>query len=410
MQRLFLSFVTILVFALTLATTTPVRAADQPEQQSFAAWLTVLRDEARDAGISQATLDSALTGLKPIPRVIELDRRQPEFTWTFRKYQENLVNDQRVEKATRKRAENARLLNEIGKKYGIQPRFLVSFWGLETDFGRLAEGYFPTVAALATLAYDGRRGAFFRKQLLAALKIIDQGHITAARMKGSWAGAMGHFQFIPTTFAAYATDYDGDGKIDIWTNPGDAYASAANFLTKSGWKGDERWGREVVLPKDFDFNLASLKIRKSIGAWQRLGVRKVNGEALPMPARSTMKASIVAPAGARGPAFLVYGNFRTIMVWNRSVFYALAVGQLADRMVGQPGFSTLGPKDTRGLSFAESKDLQRLLTELGFDTGGVDGVVGAKSRAAIRKFQRAVGLTPDGYPSQDLIKRVQKGL
>jgi len=328
MRRLFITLAAVFILTASM----PTWAETQAQQQPFAEWLSALRDEARAKGISEATLDAALTGVEPIPRVIELDRRQPEFTWTFRKYMEKLVNDQRIAKGKQKLAENAKLLTEIGDKYGIQPRFLVAFWGLETDFGRLAEGYFSTIAALATLAHDGRRSAFFREQLLTALKIIDQGHISAARMKGSWAGAMGHFQFIPTTFDAYATDYDGDGKIDIWGNQGDAYASAANFLTKSGWKGDEIWGREVVLPQGFDFNLADMKVRKTLAEWQTLGVRKVGGGSLPIPANSDMKASVIAPAGAQGPAFLVYKNYRTIMVWNRSIFYALAVGQLADHL------------------------------------------------------------------------------
>lgn len=389
-----------------------LKAEENTDTQAkpFAEWLVDLRAEALSKGISATTLEATLTGLKQIPRVIELDRRQPEFTWTFRKYMESLVNEQRVAKGKKKLVENAKLLNLIGKKYGIQPRFLVAFWGLETDFGRLAEGYFSTIAALATLAHDGRRSAFFREQLLTALKIIDQGHISPERMKGSWAGAMGHFQFIPTTFDAYATDYDGDGKIDIWGNQGDAYASAANFLTKSGWKADEIWGREVVLPKDFDFNLASMKVRKALADWQALGVRKVGGANLPMPTNSTMTASLVAPAGAQGPAFLVYGNFRTIMVWNRSTFYALGIGQLADRLVGLPQFTTLGPKDGFGLNFEEGRQLQQRLSDMGFDTGGVDGVVGPKSRDAIREFQRAAGLVPDGYPSRELWERVQKGL
>lgn len=398
-MRFAIAFLVVLSFVLS----SPLSA----REQAFDAWLGALRIEAAAKGISTPTLEAALTGLEPIPRVIELDRRQPEFTWTFRKYQEKLVNEQRISTAKKKLVANAKLLNEIGKKYGIHPRFLVAFWGLETDFGRLADGYFPTIAALATLAHDGRRSKFFRQQLLAALKIIDQGHISVERMKGSWAGAMGHFQFIPTTFAAYATDYDGDGKIDIWGNQADAYASAANFLTKSGWKDDEIWGREVVLPDGFDFNLATMKVKKTLAQWQGLGVRKVGGATLP---RADMKASIVAPAGAQGPAFLIYGNFRTIMVWNRSIFYGLAIGQLADRMVGRAKFTTLGPKGGRGLSHTEGKDLQQRLTDMGFDTNGVDGIVGAKSREAIRMFQRAVGLVPDGHPSVELLERIRKGL
>ena len=394
-----------LFFAFVLTFVAPLSV--QAQEVPFATWLSELRAEASAKGISSATLDAALTGLQPIPRVIELDRRQPEFTWTFRDYMTKLVNDQRIAKGRKELAENAKLLNEIGDKYGINPRFLVAFWGLETDFGRLAEGYFPTVAALATLAHDGRRSKFFREQLLAALRIIDQGHITPERMKGSWAGAMGHFQFIPTTFAAYAQDYDGDGKQDIWGNQADAYASAANFLTKTGWKDAETWGREVTLPQGFDFNLASMKVRKPLADWQALGVRRVGGANLPV---ADVKASVVAPSGATGPAFLVYGNFRTIMVWNRSIFYAIAVGHLADRLVKLPGLSTLGPKGSRGLTFDEGQELQRTLTAMGFDTGGVDGVVGPKSREAIRDFQRKAGLTPDGHPSVELLGAGRKGL
>ncbi len=395
------------IFSILIAALITVSVPANAQEQTFETWLVDLRKDAQSKGISAKTLDAALTDLQPIPRVIELDRRQPEFTWTFRKYMEKLVNQARINKGKKKLAENAKLLNEIGNKYGIHPRFLVAFWGLETDYGRLAEGYFPTIAALATLAHDGRRSKFFREQLLTALKIIDQGHISVERMKGSWAGAMGHFQFIPTTFDAYATDYDGDGKIDIWGNQADAYASAANFLTQSGWKDEEIWGREVVLPKGFDFNLASMKVKKSLKDWQELGVRKVGGANLPV---EDMKASIVAPAGAQGPAFVVYKNFRTIMVWNRSIFYALGIGQLADRLVDRPAFTTLGPKGGRGLTHAEGKDLQQRLTDMGFDTGGVDGVVGPKSREAIRHFQRKAGLIPDGYPSLELLEHVQKGL
>ncbi|MBF0248537.1 MAG: lytic murein transglycosylase [Alphaproteobacteria bacterium] len=400
MRILVLTFFAALI---ALRVVSPAHAEEVP----FADWLRDLRKEALTKGISERTVNAALTGVEPIARVIELDRRQPEFTWTFRKYMTTMVNADRVAKGREKLAQNHALLAEVGKKYGIQPQYLVAFWGLETDFGRLAEGYFPTVAALATLAHDGRRSAFFREQLFAALKILDQGHITPERMKGSWAGAMGHFQFIPTTFAAYATDHDGDGKIDIWGNKKDAYASAANFLTRSGWKDDEIWGREVILPRGFDFNLVGMGVKKTLGEWAKLGVRRVEGGNLP---DVDMSASLVAPSGAQGPAFLIYGNFRTIMVWNRSIFYGLAIGQLADRLVGKPAFSTLGPDAERGLSFEEGKEMQERLTALGFDTGGVDGVVGAKSRDAIQEFQRKAGLTPDGYPSVELLERLRKGL
>lgn len=385
----------------------PVVPVQTENAVSFDQWLVELRTEALRKGISAATLDVALTGLEPIPRVVELDRKQPEFTWTFRDYMSKMVNDERIKTGQKKLAENAKLLNVVGKQYGIEPRFLVAFWGLETDFGRFAEGHFPIIAALATLAYDGRRSAFFREQLLAALRIIDQGHISHARLKGSWAGGMGHFQFIPTTFAAYAQDYDGDGKSDILSNQADAYASAANYLTKSGWKNSETWGREVKLPKGFDFNLTGLEVKKTLTEWQALGVRQTDGKNV---SGADIQASVVTPAGASGPAFLVYGNFRTIMIWNRSIFYAIAVGHLADRLAQMPALTTLGSKDSRGLTFIESQELQRRLADLGFYTGEVDGVVGSKSRVAIREFQRAKGLTPDGHPSVETLNAVRKGL
>lgn len=404
-QYLFTS--ALLAFTVVVSSACAQNTTLHQNSQSFDVWLVELKAEAAAKGVSAATLDAALMGVEPIPRVIELDRAQPEFTWTFRDYMTKLVNDDRVAKGKRMLAENAKLLGAVGKKYGIEPRFLVAFWGLETDFGRFAEGSFSTIAALATLAYDGRRSAFFREQLLAALKILDQDHIAPEKMKGSWAGAMGHFQFIPTTFAAYAQDWDGDGRRDIWTNRGDAYASAANYLTKSGWNNAETWGREVVLPKGFDFNLSGLEVTKPLADWQKLGVRRVGGAALP---QADVSASVVTPSGAKGPAFLVYGNFRTIMIWNRSIYYALAVGHLADRFQGMPRLATLGPEGSRGLTFTEGQELQQRLTALGFDTGGVDGVVGPKSREAIRNFQRQGGLIPDGYPSMELLERVRQGL
>jgi len=402
MRALFAVFVVFVV----VFTAHPSKSAEKA-QISFPDWLKELRIEALSKGISKTTLDAALTGLKPIPRVIELDRRQPEFTWTFRKYMNKMVNDQRIKKAKKKLSENKALLEEIGHKYGIQPRFIVAFWGLETDFGRLSKGYFPTIAALATLAHDGRRSKFFRTQLIAALKILDQGHITSKLMKGSWAGAMGHFQFIPTTFAAYAQDYDGDGKRDIWRNKKDAYASAANFLTKSGWKKDQTWGREVKLPKDFNFNLSTMKTKKPLRAWQAMGIRRLDGTNLP---QNNMQASVLVPAGASGPAFLIYKNFRTIMAWNRSIFYGIGIGTLADRMVGLPAISTFGPLEDQGLSFKQSVRLQKQLIKFGFLKGNADGIIGSMTREGIRNFQSKTGLTPDGYPSHALLKRLEKGL
>ena len=391
------------VFFLALAGlffASPAFANEQPFKQ----WLLEFKTEAATKGISAKTLDEALTGVEPIPRVIELDRRQPEFTLTFRDYMDRMVNDKRIAKARTTIRANAKLLNQVSEKYGVQPQYLVAFWGLETDFGRLASGYFPVIPALATLAHDSRRGEFFRGQLIDALRILDGGHIDLARMKGSWAGAMGHFQFIPSTFNAYAVDFDGDGKRDIWTNNKDALASAANFLSNSGWKEDEIWGREVMVGNNFDFTNASLKIKKPLSAWQALGVRRINGNDLP---KADVVASLLAPAGHVGPKFLVYGNFRAIMRWNQSQFYALAIGHLADRITGKGPLSTLGPRDAKSLSFAQSEELQQLLIDAGYDPGPADGIIGSMTRDAIRAFQKDNQIVPDGHPSVDILARIK---
>ncbi len=300
------------------------------ESQPFAQWLDEFRRDALGQGIRQVTLDAAFEGIEPIPRVIELDRRQPEFTLTFQQYMERVVPATRVEKGRRMLAENRALLDEVGKKYGIEPRFLVAFWGVETDFGRV-KGGFQVVPALATLAHDGRRSTYFRGELINALKILDQGHVKPADMTGSWAGAMGQCQFMPSSFLNFAVDHDGDGRKDLWNDKADVFASAANYLTRSGWKNDQTWGRAVRLPDGFDPALAGLKIRKSLGEWSTLGVRRADGGALPS---RDLTAAVVFTEGAGSPAFLVYDNFETILKWNRSTFFAVAVGSLADRIKG----------------------------------------------------------------------------
>ena len=295
--------------------------------QDFQAWLHDLRAEARERGITEATLNDALGGVTLIPRVIELDRKQPEFTLTFAQYRDRVVPAARIKKGRRKLAENRALLEEIGKKIGVQPRFIVALWGIETDFGRVTGG-FSVIPALVTLAFDGRRSAYFRKELHNALRILNEGHITPKAMVGSWAGAMGQCQFMPSSFLAHAIDYDGDGRRDIWTTRKDVFASAANYLAKSGWRADQTWGREVKLPAGFDPALADLKVQKKTGEWQALGVRRADGGDL--PARQ-LSASIVLPEeGQMSPAYMVYGNYRATLLWNRSTYFALAVGLLSD--------------------------------------------------------------------------------
>jgi membrane-bound lytic murein transglycosylase B len=292
----------------------------------FKSFLAGVRQDALAAGIRAQTLDKALAGLQPMPRVLELDKKQPERTLTFAQYMELVVPPSRIERARRKLDENAALLDEVARKFGVQPRFIVALWAIESDFGQKM-GNFPIVPALATLAYDGRRSAFFRKELINALKIIDQGHVTAEAMIGSWAGAMGQTQFMPSSFLAYAYDWNGDGRRDIWGTREDALASIANYLSKSGWKGGETWGREVRLPGGFDAALIGPEMRKPLAFWREAGLRRSDGGEL--PARE-LDAALVQPGGPDGPTLLVYDNFRTLLKWNNSLYFASAVGYLAD--------------------------------------------------------------------------------
>lgn len=305
-------------------------AAATAETQSFGAWLEDLRQEALSKGIAPATVQAALYDIEPIPRVIELDRNQPEFKLTFDQYLERVVPQGRVDLGRRKLAEHSALLEEIGAKYGVQPRFIVALWGVETDFGRLTGG-FDVVPALATLAHDGRRSDFFRKELLDALHILDEGHVSPTAMDGSWAGAMGQSQFMPSSFRQFAVDYDGDGRRDIWGTEADVFASIANYLSSYDWHVNRTWGRPVRLPADFDPALVGVNIEKSLAEWQRLGVRTADGGALP---KAPFPGSIVMPGGSDGPAFMVYSNYKVILRWNRSTYFATAVGHLAD-LIGE---------------------------------------------------------------------------
>jgi membrane-bound lytic murein transglycosylase B len=298
------------------------------QPHDFATWLQELRAEAMALGIRPQTLDTALTGLRPLLRVIELDRKQPEDTLTYAQYLERILPAARVQKGLRLLNAHRALLQDIGAKYDVPPGLIVALWGMETDFGR-ATGNFSVLASLATLAYDGRRSALFRRELLEALKIVDAGHVHPAAMTGSWAGAMGQNQFMPSSFMQYAVDYDGDGRRDIWTTVADVFASTANYLSSSGWRGRESWGHRVVLPADFDVATNAGQPGKTLAAWQALGVRRVDGGVLPAELES---ASLVLPSGATNQAYLVYANYQVLLKWNRSNYFALTVGQFADQL------------------------------------------------------------------------------
>jgi membrane-bound lytic murein transglycosylase B len=335
--------------------------------------------------------------------VIELDRRQPEFMQSFRDYLDKRVTPERVERGRALLKKHRDLLTQVRDTYGVQPHYLVAFWGLESNFGDYLGG-FPVIGSLATLAYDERRSAFFRRQLLHALHIVDEGHVAAQRMKGSWAGAMGHMQFIPSTFVRYAVDADGDGRRDIWHTLPDVFASAANYLSSIGWRGDERWGREVRLPDGFDYTLSGLETRRSLAEWHALGVRRADGGRLP---RADMEGSVVLPAGHEGPAFLVYRNFRAILAWNRSLSYAVAVGHLADRIVGRGRLAAPRVEQTP-LSRQDVEELQRLLVGLGFDAGTPDGIAGPQTRSAVQAYQAKAGMPADGYPSRTVLRSLRR--
>ena len=377
----------------------PVRAETTAPFQD---WLKGFRSEAAKAGIADSVLDQALGSVTPIPRVLELDRRQPEFMLTLWRYMEIYVPDKRIETGKALLKKHAKLLAEVEKKYGVPARFLVAFWGVETDFGRNF-GAFHMLSAVATLAHDARRADFFKTQLMSAVRLVGLGDVPVD-VKSSWAGAMGNMQFIPTTFEAYAVDHDADGRRDLWNSLPDAFASAANYLKSVGWNPDYTWGREVRLPKDFDLSLAGLQEKKKLAEWQKLGVRRVGGGNLPA---ADIEASLLLPAGAGGPVFLVYSNFRTIMRWNSSQLYAVAVGHLADRFIGLPALSVKKPADAHMLRFADISEMQRLLTKIGFNTGGIDGRAGPMTRKAIRDFQKSVNLPADAHPTFGLLERLR---
>lgn len=384
-----------LVLALSLLVTTA------QAQMDFTNWLAEFSQEARARGISQATLDEALRDIQITPRVVELDRKQPEFVESFTTYIERRVTPQRVARGQALLAEHQALFDEAETRYGVPRQTLAAFWGLETSYGSVM-GDTPIPAALATLAFDGRRSAFFRSQLLDALTLIEAGHVTAAEMKGSWAGAMGQMQFMPSTYRQYAVDGDNDGQINLWTSLSDALHSAGNYLQQAGWKAGQPIALHVNLPANFGWGQARLFNRRPIAEWLAAGVTQANGQALPMQAG---KAAIILPQGAQGPAFMVFDNFDVVMQWNRSVHYALSVALLADQLTGDAPLPA--PSVTQTLARSQLVRLQQQLTELGFDAGGADGLPGLKTQAAIRRYQSAYALTADGYPTPALAQHVR---
>jgi peptidoglycan lytic transglycosylase B len=313
--------------AVTLGLPTAARAAGEGDFYSF---LYLVGREAAAQGVRPSTVDLALRYAQYLPHVIELDRHQPEQLLTFAQYLQKTVSPQRIENARRALYDDWGLLEAVHRRYGVDPRVIVALWGMESDFGKITGNYL-VVASLATLGFDGRRGSYFRGELISALRIIDGGNVGPGNMNGSWAGAMGQCQFMPSTFLRYAVDYDGDGRRDIWNDRADVLGSIANFLSHLGWRDGEGWGRQVLLPPGFDARWSGLEQRRPTAEWIRMGVRGL--DARPLAVRD-VEASLVMPDGADGPALLVYDNFRTIMRWNKSTYFAGAVGYLTDAMAG----------------------------------------------------------------------------
>lgn len=358
---------------------------------------------ALEQGVSETRIEQEFPKLQFVPRVIELDRSQPEFVSTFPNYFSKRVNQWRIEQGKQKYAEHKAFLNALTKKYGIPGHYLVSFWGLETNYGGY-KGKMSTLDSLATLACDARRSKFFTREFVLALKLMDSEGLKREGMQGSWAGAMGHTQFMPSTYTAYAIDGDDDGVIDLFNSEKDALASAANFLNQLGWKTGLRWGREVTIPKGFDYTLAN-SANKSIDEWAKLGITLATGKALPA---SDIQARLRVPAGHQGPAFLTYANFKTIMRWNNSEFYAIAVGQLANRIAGGGGLIAKLP-DLPSFKISEIANMQRRLNTLGYDVGGADGIMGSATREGIRRFQADNKMVADGFPSLETQEKLKLG-
>lgn len=364
------------------------------EQGDFGACVSDLQSRALAQGLPASLVDTVLGAVKFQPRVIELDRAQPEFRQSFSAYLRARVSDARVRRGRELLARHRGLLDGLTREYGVPGHYLIAFWGMETNFGSYL-GDMPTLDSLATLACDPRRSGFFTDELITALQLLEREDLAPETMRGSWAGAMGHTQFMPSAYLGHAVDGDGDGTIDLWGSEIDALTSAASYLADLGWRRGERWGREVRLPDDFPYARSGLAHRAPLARWREMGVRGSNGQALPA---ADMQGAVIVPMGHRGPAFLVYDNFGVIMKWNRSQAYAIAVGHLADRIVGRGRLEADLPAVESAPSRAQVEYLQRGLIEQGFDPGKPDGILGPETRAALRRFQQARGLVADGYP------------
>ena len=374
--------------------------ASAPPSASFSNWVEQsLWPAAQAKGIRRAVFDQAMAGVALDPAIIALTKKQSEFVKPVWSYLDNAVGPSRVAQGEARARDYATLLDRLAERTGVDPYIVISIWGIETSFGS-ATGSKDIIRSLATLAFERYRGDFFRDELIEAMAILQQGHVSRHAMKGSWAGAMGHTQFMPSTFRQYAVDGNQDGKRDIWNDPVDALASTAHYLKEKGWVRDLPWGYEVTLPKAFDYR----QRRGTFSQFARSGVKRADGGAL----AGTAEATLFLPAGAEGPAFLVTQNYNVIKAYNASDAYALAVAHLADRIAGGPAIQAVWPRQDKPLGLKERIAIQKKLKALGYDVGEPDGRFGSKTREALMAFQEKAGLRPDGYPNPQTVARLLK--
>jgi membrane-bound lytic murein transglycosylase B len=375
----------------------------QENDAVFVSCLESLGERARHDGVDAAVIASVLDDTTRLQRVIDLDRSQPEFTRTFADYYIRRVTAQRVAQGRELYVEHRDLLVRLQHEYGVPAHYLLSFWGLETNYGAYF-GKIRTTDALATLACDQRRPEFFSDEFIAALRIIDVGDIERERMLGSWAGAIGNMQFLPSVFLRYAVDGDGDGRRDPWGSVSDSLASAANFLRGIGWRAELRWGREVRLPQGFDYSLSGREGVRTLAEWVNLGISDAYGGDLPL---LDIPAAVLVPSGHQGPAFLTYENFDVILRWNRSEYYAIAVGRLADQIAGGGVLTRKLDTGSESITYDKLRRLQEDLALLGFDAGKVDGIFGPATRRALSRFQKANDMIADGHLNREALQAVR---
>ena len=380
-----------------------ITAAHQDRQEGFQNWIVGFRARALLAGISEAVLDQAMLGVRYDPAVIRRDRNQAEFTKTIWDYLDTAVSDLRITNGRAALARQAGALKQIEARFGVEKEIITAIWGLESAYGTFRGGD-SVISSLTTLAYDARRAAFFEAELLDALRILDSGDTRLARLRGSWAGAMGHTQFMPSSYQAHAVDFDGDGRRNIWEDdPRDALASTGAYLQHFGWTFGQPWGVEVRLPDGFDYLLADRAVTRLPSEWARIGVLNLQGQAVP----DHGLASVLLPGGAEGAAFLIFDNFAVLEKYNTADAYVVGVGHLADRIAGGPAIEGTWPRRLRALTKPERIELQERLTAAGFDTVKIDAKMGPLTINAVRRFQQAQGIVPDGYPSLAVLERLR---